>query len=335
MPSFEADDPSPRSAGVVDDRRFTEVFTCPSCGGGLVAQDHVLACEACGRRYPVVGGIPRFVEHLGGGQAQVQEAFDYEHRRFHDSEHTLFGSQLVDQFLANVDLPAEFFRGRRCVDIGCGSGRWTYALAELGAEVVAVDLTSGGVESLYGELGDRPNVTIAQADIFALPFAPETFDFVMSWGVLHHTPSTKQAFDRIVPLVRPGGTLYVMIYDVDQGRTDRGTNIVRWLLRRVSPERRYKLCRYLIIEDNMERYNFLSKHMIVAYYDPETSPLKRETLQFGLYDAYSPRYNWLHSEDEVTGWFRSSGFSEVSVIDSPQGSVQVRGIREAQTSASA
>jgi len=332
MPSLE--DPASRTVEAAHER-FTDVFTCPSCGSELTAADDRLDCTGCGRTYPVLGGIPRFVADIARGPAQVQEAFDFEHRRFHHSEHTVFGPQLVEQFLANVDLPAEFFRGRRCVDIGCGSGRWTYALAELGAEVVAVDLTSGGVESVYGELGERPNVTIAQADIFALPFAAESFDFVMSWGVLHHTPSTRKAFDRIAPLVRPGGTLYVMVYDVDQGRGERVTNIVRWALRRVSPERRYKLCRYLVIEDNMERYNFLSRHMIVAYYDPETSPLKRETLQFGLYDAYSPKYNWLHSAEEVTDWFRSSGFSEVFVIDSPQGAVQVRGIRDDQTSASA
>ena len=70
-----------------------------------------LVCTKCGQRYPVVGGIPRFVADVAAGPAQVQEAFDYEHRRFHDSEHTTFGPQLVDQFLANVDLPAEFFRG--------------------------------------------------------------------------------------------------------------------------------------------------------------------------------------------------------------------------------
>ena len=218
MPSFEAGDRVPRSVEVVDERRFIEVFTCPCVRRRAGRPGDDLACTRVRpalsgrRRHPALRRGRRRRAGAGSGGVRLRAPSI---PRF--GAHA-FGPQLVDQFLANVDLPAEFFRGRRCVDIGCGSGRWTYALAELGAEVVAVDLTSGGVESLYGELGDRPNVTIAQADIFALPFAPETFDFVMSWGVLHHTPSTKQAFDRIVPLVRPDGTLYVMIYDVDQGR---------------------------------------------------------------------------------------------------------------------
>lgn len=310
-----------------DVERLTDRFVCPRCHARLQPDGESLVCVDQGHRFPVVNGMPRFVGELDSGPAQVQEAFDFEHRRYHDSEHTLFGPQLVDQFLEHVDLPASFFEGKRCVDIGCGSGRWSYALAELGAQLTSVDLTSGGIESLHAEIGDRPNVAIAQADIFQLPFEPESFDFVMSWGVLHHTPSTKQAFDRIAPLVRPGGTLYVMVYEVNQGWSERGTNAVRWLLQRVSTQRRYELCRYLVIEN--ERLHFyLSKLMIVAYYNPETSTLKRETLQFGLYDAYSPRYNWLHSRPEVAGWFRDSGFSDVTVIDSPLGAVEVRGIRD-------
>jgi SAM-dependent methyltransferase len=306
---------------------LTERFVCPKCRESLRAEGDRLLCMH-GHTFPVVGGMPRFVGELSTGPAQVQQAFDFEHRRFHDSEHTEFGPHLVEQFLEHVDLPASFFRGKRCLDVGCGSGRWSYALAELGADVTSVDLTAGGIESLYAAIGERDEVVIAQADIFELPFEAESFDFVMSWGVLHHTPSTRAAFDRLVPLVRAGGMLYVMVYDVDQGRGVRLTNAVRWVLRRFPPQRRYDLCRHLIVR-NERLFGFLNKHMIVVYFDPETSPLKESTLQFGLYDAYSPRYNFLHSRDEVAGWFGDSGFGDVTVIDAPQGAVEVRGVREA------
>jgi 2-polyprenyl-3-methyl-5-hydroxy-6-metoxy-1,4-benzoquinol methylase len=307
--------------------RLTARFVCPQCRARLQRDDDRLVCTGQGHAFPIVGGMPRFVGDLAAGVTQVQEAFDFEHRRYEDSEHTRFGPQLVDDFLKRVELPASFFAGKRCVDIGCGSGRWSYALSELGADVTSVDLTSGGIESLYAAIGDRPNVTIAQANIFELPFEPESFDFVMSWGVLHHTPSTKHAFDRIVPLVSPGGTLYVMVYEVDPGWNEHVTNGVRWLLQRVSAERRYRLCRYLVIENELV-YRALAKVMIVAYYNPAKSTLKKETLQFGLYDAYSPRYNWLHSRTEVAEWFAEAGFEDVTNVRSPHGAVEVRGIRK-------
>jgi 2-polyprenyl-3-methyl-5-hydroxy-6-metoxy-1,4-benzoquinol methylase len=306
--------------------RLTERFVCPRCGSPLDSEEESLVCTKHGHVFPIVDGLPRFVGDLGSGPAQVQEAFDYEHRRFEDSDYTVFGPQLVDQFLERVNLPASFFEGKRCVDIGCGSGRWSYALAELGADVTSVDLTSGGIEMLYAEIGHRPNVSVAQANIFELPFEPESFDFVMSWGVLHHTQSTKQAFDRIVPLVRSGGTLFVMVYESGQRWNEHTTDAVRWLLQHVSAERRYKLCRYLVFE-NQRVHRYVSKWLISAWYDPKTTPVSKETIQFGLYDAYSPRYNFLHSRDEVAVWFRDAGFADVTVFG-PFGAVEARGVRK-------
>jgi uncharacterized protein YbaR (Trm112 family) len=156
--------------------RLAETFVCPKCPGRLERAGESLVCTKEGDSFPVVGGMPRFVGELSAGSAQAQEAYDFEHGRYEDSDYTVFGPQLIDQFLQRVDL-------------------------------------------------------------FQLPFEPKAYHFVMSWGVLHHTPSTKQAFDKIVPLVRPGGTLYVMVYEVNQGWSERGTNAVRWLLQRVSSER--------------------------------------------------------------------------------------------------
>ena len=109
-----------------------------------------------------------------------------------------FEPRLVDQFLDECKLPRDFFKGARALDAGCGSGRWSYALAELGAELVAFDLTSGGIEMAQQNLGDRDNVSICQANIFQPPFEEQAFDFAMSWGVLHHTPDTHAAFKSLV-----------------------------------------------------------------------------------------------------------------------------------------
>ena len=302
-------------------------LSCPRCRAeGIENAEEALRCSRCGARYPVRGGIPRFVEQARDASRQVQRVFDFEHRLYRDSQHTRFSPELVSQFLADCGLPPEFFRGQRALDAGCGSGRWTYALAELGADVTGCDLTASGVEMAHEELGDRANVAFVQADLFALPFPPASFDFVMSWGVLHHTRDTRAAFGQLVPLVRPGGTLFVMVYEsVDRVR-ERGTNVLRTLLRRLPDDQRYRLCARLVLRKPLV-YAYVNRLVTVALDDPAAHGLDRRTLQFGLFDAYSPRWNHVHSRDEVRGWFEQSGFEDVMVLPSPSGAVKVRGVR--------
>jgi SAM-dependent methyltransferase len=304
------------------------VVHCPACRAGQPAREgEAYVCPACGRRYPVVDGVPRLLPDLPTDLRQTQRVFDFEHRRYQDSRFTRFEPTLVDEFLADSGLPAEFFRSKRALDAGCGSGRWTYALAELGADVVAFDLTPGGVEVAQANVGPRDNVSICQADIFRPPFEPGSFEFVMSWGVLHHTPSTRRAFDSIVGLVKPGGTLYVMIYEHTRPVRLFGTNLLRRVMRRLSDERRYRACRRLVIR-NRTLARLLDPFLMIAYADPATVAEDAKTLQFGLFDAYSPRYNHTHSRDEVVSWFEQAGFEDVTVVDAHE-TVKVRGVAAA------
>ncbi|MBD0329902.1 MAG: class I SAM-dependent methyltransferase [Thermoleophilia bacterium] len=304
---------------------LADVFACPRCGTtGSGGDDETIVCTQ-GHAFPVRAGIPRFVEALAGGAGQVQRVFDFEHRRYRDSAYTRFGPELVDRFLVELGLPAEFFAGKRALDAGCGSGRWTYALAELGAKVTGVDLTAGGPEAAHAELGERANVSFAQADLFALPFRAGAFDFVLSWGVLHHTPDTRAAFDRLVPLVRPGGTLFVMVYELESRVRAVGTEVLRSVLRRLPDERRYRACR-LLVTRNPWVYRLLGPLFILSYLGPDATVDER-TAQFGLFDAYSPRWNHLHTVDDVRGWFGDRGFEDVVAVEAPGAAVRVRGRR--------
>jgi 2-polyprenyl-3-methyl-5-hydroxy-6-metoxy-1,4-benzoquinol methylase len=302
-------------------------FKCPVCAS-VEARDEGqrIVCGGCGRAVPVIGGIPRFVEEAAGPERQVQRVFDFEHRRYRDSAYTQFHERLVDQFLGECGLPREFFAGKETLDAGCGSGRWTYALGELDARVMAVDLTAGGPESARDALAGRREVEFAQADLFELPFRPAAFDFVMSWGVLHHTPDTRAAFERLVPLVRPGGTLFVMVYEAESRLREHGTRAVRFIMRRLSDEQRYRACRLLVIR-NALLARALSPFLMVSYLGGD-SPLDTATAQFGLFDAYSPRWNHVHTRQEVAGWFDEAGFEDVTVLPTP-GAVRVRGSKAA------
>ena len=75
----------------------------------------------------------------------------------------------------------------------------------------------------------------------------------MAWGVLHHTPNTRRSFEQLVPLVRPGGVLYVMVYEWANRARHLLTDALRLVLRQLPDEQRYHVCKYLIIKNATAR----------------------------------------------------------------------------------
>ena len=317
-----------------------DLLVCPLCRGDLKDTEEQYVCLNCHRRYQVIDHVPRFMADLSEGEQQVNRSFHLEQRRYRDSRHLHFREELVEQWLQDVQLPRDYFKGKLVLDTGCGSGRWTYAMALLGATVVAVDFTEGGVQVTHQATAERENVTVIQASIARLPFKHERFDFVVSWGVLHHTPDTKQAFERLVPLVKKQGQLYVMVYEKHNPVKFFFTNLIRRVLRMFSEERRYRICKWFVI-NNPILFRLLRDRIICSLNTKGDDPLEISTLQLGLYDAYSPVFNHLHSRQEVERWFREHRFAEICLTKPVRfttkkdvrrfgecgGSVNMRGVR--------
>lgn len=110
-----------------------------------------------------------------------------------------------------ADLVANHIKGKRVLDMGCGSGRYSIALAALGAaEIVAVDYQA----KAYARAAEHAKtlalpLTFREADILELPFADQSFDFVFSNGVLHHTRDWKKALSEYGRVMRRSGYLYL------------------------------------------------------------------------------------------------------------------------------
>ncbi len=172
--------------------------------------------EGLGKRYPEFFAKHRdrlgtaLLDECGGGteqdrvQGQIIDRFGYEWTEFkaYDSDNFIYWIEPIE---------TQFFGGKLGLDIGCGAGRHSAEAASYGAEMVSIDL-SWSVDSAVERSRTIPNMNVVQADVFAPPFAPETFDFIFSLGVLHHTPDPPRAFDSVVPLAREGGAVLVMIY---------------------------------------------------------------------------------------------------------------------------
>ena len=319
---------------------LSKILACPLCSRSLLEESEQYVCRNCNRQFPIRGGIPRFVPVLSQDEQQVQRGFNIAYEHYRDSRYLHFTPGLIDQWLDDVKLPREFFKGKLVLDAGCGSGRWTYAMASLGAVVVAVDLTDSGVAAAHAATLDRDNVVVLQASLFQLPFRQGSFDFVVSWGVMHHTPDTKAAFDRVAPMVKRGGTFYVMVYEKHNPWKFVWTDVIRRILHRFPEPRRYELCRHLIIKNRL-LYRLLQRVIICAPYPPSGDPLEFSTYHYGLYDAYTPMYNFLHTRPEVEAWFEEHRYEQITLANSVRfknkkdikfqgehrGAIHMRGVR--------
>lgn len=95
-------------------------------------------------------------------------------------------------------------------EIGCGPGRATMYLAALGADVTAIDISAGSLERARLR---APCAKYVRGTAMALPFASSAFDAVVCDGIIHHTPNPRIAFAESVRVLRPGGYLYLGVYN--------------------------------------------------------------------------------------------------------------------------
>lgn len=105
-------------------------------------------------------------------------------------------------------------KGKRVLDIAVGSGWTTEQFCRAGAEVTAIDLTPKAVEITKKRLSiNNLQANVLEADQENLPFPNESFDYVLAWGCLMHSPNTQKAVNEIYRVLAPGGKTGAMIYN--------------------------------------------------------------------------------------------------------------------------
>ncbi len=120
-------------------------------------------------------------------------------------------------------LELDNLSGRTLLDIGCGSGLFSLAARRLGATVFSFDFDPESV-ACTRELKRRYSVqdglwTIESGSALDPAYLERLgqYDIVYSWGVLHHTGAMWKALENAIAPCKPGGLLYIAIYN-DQGK---------------------------------------------------------------------------------------------------------------------
>ncbi len=110
------------------------------------------------------------------------------------------------QFIQNYAVIAD----KRIVDVGCGGGILTEALAKQGADVLGIDLSKELIDiaDLHGlESGVNAHYQKISAEALAQQ-KPENFDHVTCMEMLEHVPDPGSIISACATLVKPGGMVF-------------------------------------------------------------------------------------------------------------------------------
>jgi SAM-dependent methyltransferase len=165
-----------------------------------------------GERFSAIRGIPRFctADNYSGSFGYQWNLFDQTQLDVHSgadqSEQRFYGETGWDP----TDLS-------RCtvLEVGSGAGRFTEVFLRTTTGVLhSVDYSSAVEANRRNNAGYGERLQLAQASIYELPFADNSFDRVFCLGVLQHTPSFEESVAALITKVKVGGQIVVDFYPI-------------------------------------------------------------------------------------------------------------------------
>lgn len=126
--------------------------------------------------------------------------------------------QLMGRWSRKLAVPfidfAGLADGEKVLDVGCGTGSLTFALAKAAnlSAITAIDFSPVFVAAAQARNSD-PRINISQADACALPFDDNDFDRALALLVLHFVPEAPRAIAEMARVTRPGGVVAATVWD--------------------------------------------------------------------------------------------------------------------------
>jgi len=232
-----------------------------------------------------------------------------------------------DSFSYLSRIPKEIFsEGKIGLDIGCGSGSDMINIAKYRARIFGMDI-SDSVNIAKENTKELKNTFITQADIYNLPFRDYTFDFVYSFGVLHHLSDPQEGFRKACSVVKSGGYIIIYVYEDFSNRSIiersllNAVNSLRFITKRIPPSVLY-FCAILaspiiflccsLPYQLLKRVEFTRK---IAEKIPYRHTCNLGTIASDLYDRFSPPIEHRYSRKQVEDWFKEEKLEDINVFN--------------------
>ena len=166
--------------------------------------------------YKFFKDIPDLFLEDGNSLTKIQSDF-YNDVKFPNYDNVEGFGSLLDKSRRSIfvkKLDDEIPMGSNILEAGCGTGQMSIALSRYARQIYGIDLSKGSLieAKQFINSNDIKSVHLFRMNIFKLFFEENTFDVIISNGVLHHTYNPKLAFSKLVRVLKPGGIIVIGLY---------------------------------------------------------------------------------------------------------------------------
>ncbi|MEC8927997.1 MAG: class I SAM-dependent methyltransferase [Verrucomicrobiota bacterium] len=293
--------------------------------------------ERHGRCFVIRDGILRDTTPDSTAQHQTRESFGFkwEQRASYESKASLermrkwllekYGDPVQEGWLEGLERPA------LVLDAGCGAAMsgleyWGSSLDQV--HYLGVDISQAVVVARERCAKRGAVAGFIQSNLMTLPLPGQSVDIIFSEGVLHHTDSTREAFQSLCPLLREGGLFMFYVYRKKGPVREFTDDHLREKLQALSPEDGWEMMKPLtrlgealgkldVDVDVPEAVDLLGisagrinvqrlfyQHFCKAFYHPDLSLEEMNHINF---DWYAPVNAHRHTPEEVRQWCADAG----------------------------
>ena len=290
----------------------------------------------------VIRGIPRFCS-----PDNYSESFGFQWNQFDRTQLDVHsGADLSQQrFYAETGWDPHELSNCSVLEVGSGAGRFSEVFLRTTTGVLhSVDFSSAVDANRRNNAAYGERLQLAQASVYELPFADNTFDKVFCLGVLQHTPSFSDSVAALISKTRVGGEIVVDFYPINGWYTKfHSKYLLRPLTKRLPKPLLLKLIRLnirwmLALFDLLcdLRLGFLTRFIPITDvrgFPSSLSPAqRREWAVMDTFDAFSPEFDNPQRVQDVARMFSSRGceVTHSGPVHYPAGSsMVVRAIKRA------
>ena len=292
--------------------------------------------------FPIRSGIPRFCP-----ADNYSESFGFQWNQFDRTQLDVHSGadQSQQRFYAETGWDPQELSHCSVLEVGSGAGRFSEVFLRTTTGVLhSVDYSSAVDANRRNNVAYGERLQLAQASIYELPFADNSFDKVFCRGVLQHTPSFRDSVAALISKARVGGEIVVDFYPIKGWYTKiHSKYLLRPLTKRLPKPLLLKLIRLnirwmLALFDLLcfLRLSALTRFIPITDvrgFPSSLSPAQRcEWAVMDTFDAFSPEFDNPQRVQDVARMFssRCCEVTHAGPVHYPAGSsMVVRAIKRA------